>query len=139
STARSMRRKLLITAATFGGLMAAATGAYSAPVYVGLQDGNGPITTVVSGANGTATFGLTEFGSSGVYASGNVEGTPPLPEPQLLSNTLTVSGEHDAGGTVSIYVSELNQNPLNFNMFSSAFSNLFAAASTLGLGNQTLN
>lgn len=137
-----MNRKHLIAIAAFGGLMAWATGAYSAPLYVGLQAGNGAINTVINdpSGNGPFTFNLTEFGTTGVYASGSVEGTPPLPEPQLLSNTLSVSGEHDTGGTVSIYVTELNQFPLMpFGSFVSSFANAFAPANTLGSKNQTAN
>lgn len=133
-----MNRNFL-AAALLGGVLGLAAQAQSAPVYVGIQDGNGAIKTIVNGANGSATFGLTEFGTSGVYASGSVEGTPPLPEPKLLSNTLTVSGEHDGGGTVSIYVSELNQFPLNYASFFSSFSNIFAPVDTLGAKNQTAN
>jgi len=135
----TMGRILFTSVALLGGALAGEPGAHAAPVYVGLQDGNGAITTVVNGASGPATFGLTQIGTSGVFASGSVEGTPPLPEPELLSNTLAVSGEHDLGGTISIYVTELNQFPLNFSSFFSTFMNTFAAASSLGSGNQTAN
>jgi hypothetical protein len=106
------------------------TAAHAAPVYVGLQDGNGAIVKVVSNANGSAKFGSStnpiEIGASGVYAYGSVEGTPPLSEPNLLSNSVSLSGEHDGGGTVSIYVTELNQFPLKFGDFYSTFANSFA-------------
>jgi hypothetical protein len=98
--------------------------AQAAPIYIGVQDGNGAIVTVVSGANGTGTFGLTQIGTTGIYVSGSDEGTPPLPEPDIISNALDVSGEHNgSGGTVSIYMSELNQFPLasSFNSFFSKF------------------
>ena len=141
-----MNAKSLIATAAFGGLMAWGTGAHSAPLYVGVQDGNGAIATVISapGGNGPFSYGSPaspkQVGSSGVYVAISAEGTPPLPEPQLLSNSLTVSGEHDGGGTVSIYVSELNQFPvMPFATFFSEFANTFAAANTLGAGNQTTN
>jgi hypothetical protein len=120
-------------------LTTVASAAMSAPIYVGLQAGSGAINTVVNGVNGPATFGLTQFGTTGVYASGSVSGTPPLPEPDLLSTALAVSGEHDTGGTVSIYVSELNQFPLNFSSFFTAFKNTFPSLGSLGAGNQTAN
>jgi hypothetical protein len=124
------------------GMAGLAGGAQAAPVYVGLQDGNGAIATVINAPSGNGPFGfsITQIGLSGIYASGSVEGTPPLNEPDLLSTALTVSGEHDpAGGTVSIYVTELNQFPLTFTSYLSTFSNLFPALSTLGNGNQTAN
>jgi hypothetical protein len=106
------------------------TAAHAAPVYVGLQDGNGAIVTIVNNANGSASFGsptnVIEIGTSGVYVYGSVEGTPPLNEPDLLSNSVSLSGEHDGGGTVSIYVTELNQFPLTYAGFSSSFTNSFA-------------
>ena len=109
------------------------TAAHAAPVYVGLQDGNGVITKVVNGANGSANFGSAtspiQIATSGVYVYGSVTGTPPLPEPKLNSNSVSLSGEHDGGGTVSIYVTELNQFPLNFAGFSSIFTNSFAPLS----------
>ncbi|MDR3658291.1 MAG: PEP-CTERM sorting domain-containing protein [Mycobacterium sp.] len=138
--AKMARLKLFLNAAALAGLMTGGSAAYAAPVYVGFQDGNGAIQTIVNAASGAATFGLTEIGTSGVYASGSVEGTPPLPEPELLSNTLTVSGEHDTGGTVSIYVSELNQFPLNFADFLSGFSSTFPTLANIpGPGGSTAN
>jgi hypothetical protein len=134
-----MKTFVMGSVALLGWTVAWGSAAFSAPVYVGLQDGNGAITTVVNGANGSATFGLTQIGTSGVFASGSVEGTPPLPEPNVLSNALAVSGEHDLGGTVSIYISELNQFPLNFSSFISSFANAFTAVGSLGSGNQTAN
>jgi hypothetical protein len=103
--------------------------AQAAPIYIGVQDGNGAITTVVSNGNGNGTFGSSsspiEVGTSGIYVSGSDEGTPPLPEPEIISNAVDVSGEHDGnGGTISIYMSELNQFPLasSFNSFFSKFA-----------------
>jgi hypothetical protein len=126
--------------------MAWGTGAYSAPLYVGIQDGNGAIATVTpgGGASGPFTYGTQaspkQVGTAGVFVAISAEGTPPLPEPQLLSNSLTVSGEHDAGGTVSISVSDLNQFPvMPFASFFSEFANTFAPVNTLGAGNQTTN
>jgi hypothetical protein len=101
--------------------------AYAAPLYVGLQDGNGAIVTIANGVSGPFSFTTDEIGTSGIYASGTAEGTPPLLEPDISSTSVDVSGEHNAGGgTVSIYVSELNQNPLasSFNSFFSAFATM---------------
>jgi hypothetical protein len=126
--------------------MARGTGAYPAPLYVGVQDGNSAVATVTpgGGASGLVTYGTQaspkQVGTSSVFVAISAEGTPPLPEPQLLSNSLTVSGEHDAGGTESIYVSELNQFPvMPFASFFSEFANTFAPVNTLGAGNQTTN
>ena len=126
--------------------MAWGTGAYAAPLYVGIQDGSAAIVTVTpaGGASGPFTYGTPaspkQVGSSGVFVAISADGTPPLPEPQLLSNSPTVSGEHDAGGTVSIYVAELNQFPIMpFASFFSEFADTFAPANTLGAGNQTTN
>jgi hypothetical protein len=120
-----------VLAAALGG--AAITAAHAAPVYVGLQDGNGAITKVVNGANGSANVGsptnVIEIGTSGVYVYGSVKGTPPLNEPDLFSNSVSLSGEHDGGGTVSIYVTELNQFPLTYAGFASSFKNSFAPIS----------
>jgi PEP-CTERM motif-containing protein len=142
----NLNAKSLIATAAFGGLMAWGTGAYAAPLYVGIQDGSAAIVTVTpaGGASGPFTYGTPaspkQVGSSGVFVAISAEGTPPLPEPQLLSNSLTVSGEHDAGGTVSIYVSELNQFPIMpFASFFSEFADTFAPANALGAGNQTTN
>jgi hypothetical protein len=120
-----MRHQLPVLVIIAG--MAGLANAVAAPVYVGLQDGNGTIDTIVNGANGAATFGVTPIGTSGIFASGSVEGTPPLPEPDLLSNTLDVAGEHDAaGGTISVYVTETNQFPLSFNSYFSGFQSAIA-------------
>lgn len=130
---------VLLKSAFVGVLTAMAATAQAAPIYVGLQDGGGAITTIIAAANGSTTFGLTQIGNSGVAVSGNVSGTPPQNEPTLLSNTVTLSGEHDGGGTVSVYVSELNLNPLNYRDFVSRFTNAFNPLSSLGAGNQTAN
>jgi hypothetical protein len=134
-----MNAKLLVAITALGSMTIGVVDARAAPVYVGLQNGSGAITTIINAVNGSATFALTEIGTSGAYASGTVEGTPPLTEPNLLSNAIAVSGEHDSGATVSIYVTELNQTPLKFSSFQSSFSNTFAAVNSLGSGNQTAN
>lgn len=105
------------------------TAAHAAPLYIGVQDGNGAIAMIVNDVQTQATFGQTEIAASGVYVSGSVQGVPLVPEPDLLSNALTVSGEHDGGGTVSIYVTELNQFPLNYAGLASRFTNSFAPIS----------
>jgi len=112
-----------VAAAGVVAALLAVSGARAAPVYVGLQDGNGTIVTIVNGVQGTATFGTTEIGTSGIYASGTVEGTPPLPEPQLVTTNLALAGEHDPnGGTISIYVTETNMETMSFSAFLSSFA-----------------
>jgi len=96
--------------------------ANAAPVYIGLQDGNGLIAITASGS-GSASFGVTEIGTSGIYASGNIEGTPPLNEPSLMGSVINLSGEHDpSGGTVSIYMTETNQFPTSFGALLTVFA-----------------
>jgi hypothetical protein len=103
-----------------------------------LQDRSGAIATVALTpvTPGGYSFSLVQVGTSGIYASGSVEGTPPLPEPDLLSNTLDVAGEHDpAGGTISVYVTETNQFPLSFNSYFSGFQSTIVANAPGGTGN----
>jgi hypothetical protein len=101
------------------------TSANAAPIYLGLQDGNGaifqPALTAIPG--GGFSFAIQQIGGSGVYASGTVEGTPPLPEPFLLSATTDLAGSHDPNGAVvSIYMTETNQFPTTFAGYSSHFA-----------------
>lgn len=110
--------------------LAGITRSMAAPIYVGLQSGNGAIAqpSLATVPSGGYSFSLTEIGTSGVYASGSVEGTPPLPEPELLSNTLEMAGEGDpSGAVVSIYVTETNQFPASFNSYFSHFSTTLPA------------
>jgi hypothetical protein len=121
----SFRQSLLSGVGILSAVLGLATGAHAAPLYVGLQDGNGAIVTIANAASGPFSFTTKEIGTSGIYASGTAEGTPPLLEPDISSTSVDVSGEHNTGGgTVSIYVSELNQFPLasSFNSFFSAFA-----------------
>jgi hypothetical protein len=121
-----VKRLLFATAAALSVLGAA--GASAAPIYVGYQIGNGAITIVLSAPSGNGPFNYgsagapISVGTSGIVIYGTVEGTPPLPEPDLLSNAVSLSGEHDpSGGPISIYVTELNQFPTNFGDFYSTF------------------
>jgi hypothetical protein len=125
-----MKFSHLIAVATFGGLTSWAAGAHAAPVFIGFQEtgvNGGAITneTPTAGDNGTATFTNVTYGNStnGFFQlSVSATGTPPLPEPDLLSNSLTATATHP--GTISIYVTETNQFPTGF----TAFQSLFAAS-----------
>jgi hypothetical protein len=123
-----MKRLLLLGIGGAGLIFGTAATASAAPVYIGLQDGNGAIITAVGPVQGYASFGespanTVEIGTSGIYADGFMEGTPPLPEPDTVSNAVDLAGEHtNGGGTVSIYMSELNMETNNFNAFFSAFA-----------------
>jgi hypothetical protein len=103
----------------------AASSAHAAPVYIGVQIGSGAIVNETNiaipsgnGGAGTASFNGV-VGSFTINAS--VNGTPPLPEPNLVSDSISISS--NAGGVVSIYMSELNQFPLNLGGFLSGFTN----------------
>jgi hypothetical protein len=116
--------------AAFGAFASWATAGHAAPVYIGFQEtgvNGGAITneTPAAGDSGTASFTNVTYGNStnGFFQlSVSATGTPPLPEPDLLSNSLTATASHP--GTISIYVTELNQFPTGF----TAFQSLFAAS-----------
>lgn len=118
--------------------------AKAAPVFIGLQEAgvNGGLVTNETGAPGPVEAG----GGSGsasvtslIYGDFNVSasatGTPPLPEPDLLSNTIDVAT--NSAGTLNIYVTELNQFPINFNAFQSAFTSNLLSGSILSVTEST--
>jgi hypothetical protein len=118
-----MKRKYLATLAVLG--TAWITGANAAPIYIGVQSGSGAITAVplTSVPSGGYSFSLQEIGTSGIYASGSIEGTPPLLEPFLVSASLDLAGEGDPrGAVVSVYMTETNQFPTSFNSYFSNFA-----------------
>jgi hypothetical protein len=113
-----MLKGLLGTAAILG--MLSATGAHAAPVYIGVQIGTGSIINEsgASGGSGTANFNGAVGGFS---INAGATGTPLLPEPDLFSDSISVSS--NGVGTVNIYITELNQFPLNIGGFLSGFTN----------------
>jgi len=127
-----MKFNHLIAVATFSGLLSSASGAYAAPVYIGLQEigvNGGAITQEATGS-GTASLTNLVYGNSidgDFLLSVTALGTPPLPEPDL--NTSAVSAVASHPGTISIYVTELNQFPPTFRDFQSIFG-----VSSIGAG-----
>jgi PEP-CTERM motif len=118
------------------------------PIYIGLQENGAPITTLATGdwrlatgdwrlatgdwrlATGDCTATLPSL-TYGTFQSVTVTttGTPPLTEPSLLTESISVSSA--ASGVLTIYVSELGQTAANFSALSSGFT------SNLLLGNIT--
>jgi hypothetical protein len=110
----------------FATTIAAAVGflgssANAAPVYIGLSsDGGATITDETpSGPQGSASISNVTYGNFS-YITVNATGTPPLNEPDLNSTSISLTGS--PGGTLKIYVTELNQFPVNFNSFESIFA-----------------
>jgi len=99
-----MNRKVIAIGAVLSSIIAGATVASAAPVYIGVQSG-GPITTENNG-NGSASVNNLTFGAFNSI-SVTATGTPPNPEPDLSSSVLDISSA--TGGTINIYVTELNQ------------------------------
>jgi hypothetical protein len=100
-------------------------GAHAAPVYIGLQVAGylgGAITQEATGS-GTASITNLVYGNAtdGTFlVSATANGTPPLPEPDLNSTSVTATATFP--GTISIYVTELNQFPTpGFRDFQSIF------------------
>jgi len=119
-----MNLERLIAIAAFGGVMGCATGAYSAPIYIGLQETgvNGGAITQEATGSGTASITNLVYGNvtNGTFQlSVSAMGTPPLPEPDLNSDSLSATASHP--GTISVYVTELNQFPPAFRDFKSIF------------------
>jgi hypothetical protein len=101
-------------ASAIAGIMLAASAAQAAPIYIGYSiDGSG-ITRVVNGVSGSATLTNQSYcnaGNTSCFAvSASAEGTPPLTEPDLLSNSVAVTGEHP--GEITLYITETNQFPV---------------------------
>jgi hypothetical protein len=120
-------KRFLMTSTVLASLAVLSIGTgNAAPMYVGLQNGNGAISAPVpltSLPGGGYSFALQQIGGSGIWASGTIEGTPPLAEPDMISATTDVSGSQDpAGGTISIYVTETNQFPTLFDSFYTEFA-----------------
>lgn len=103
--------------------------AQAAPIYVGWSVNGSAITTTsqCNGANGSCTITNQVEGGDFLIQSLTVTGTPPSPEPDLVSGTTDINSSHVE--TVQLYVSELNQFPTNFSGFVSNF-----AVSALGGG-----
>ena len=132
AVARGASRKLWITLAAVGGLLGCASGAWSAPVYIGLQEANvnGGLITQEATGNGAASITNLNYGDStdGFFQiSVTATGTPPLPEPYLNSNSMTATASHP--GIIAIYVTETNQFPVGFSDFYSLFG-----VSSIGAG-----
>ena len=124
-----MTRSFIAQIALAGGLLGWACAAQAAPVYIGLQEAgtNGGAITDETNGNGTATF----TGSYGSFSNVGVSalGTPPNPEPDLFSNSLTASSS--TAGVLTVYVTELNQFPNAGQQFISSFtSNLLLGSIT---------
>jgi hypothetical protein len=111
-----MNKQLLAAATLFA--VAAASTAYADTIYVGLATGGGAPTQVAS-QDGQIDYNTANFGSFtsiGVTATG----TPILPEPDLDSNTISVTA--GSAGAITIYVSEVGVSTLNFSSFESSFT-----------------
>lgn len=132
SVSRNTNWKRLIAVATVVGLTGWAPGASSAPVFIGLQETGVNGGAIMQEATGSGTASLTNF-NYGNVTNGSFQltvtatGTPPLPEPELLSDALSATATHP--GTISVYVSETNQFPTAFQNFQSIFG-----VSSLGSG-----
>ena len=118
------QRKRWIVLAVLGAFLACAPGAWSAPVYIGLQETgvNGGAITQEATASGTASITNLVYGNP---TDGNFElsvsatGTPPSPEPFLNSDALVATASFP--GIIAIYVTETNQFPVGFSDFYSIF------------------
>jgi hypothetical protein len=114
-----MRKNLLATISVVGVLMGASA-ANAAPVYIGYSINGDAVTQVATGSGSASVTNLNvNNGTDFFQFSASAEGTPPLPEPTLLSNSMTITGEHF--GDISIYITETNQFPLGFHYFESLF------------------
>lgn len=105
------------------GVVIAASAASANPVYIGLQEtgfNGGAITNESgpSGGNGDSSITFQSYGTFTVSVSAS--GTPLNPEPDVLSNTLDTSS--NSSGTLTIYVSALNEMPTNFSQFISSLT-----------------
>jgi hypothetical protein len=104
-----MKMKLLTAVAVLAVALGATSMALADTITVGLQEAGygsplGSITTVATGS-GTLSY----MGSYGTFSAFhaiqvNVTGTPPLPEPELDSQTVNVSSS--SAGVLVIYVTE---------------------------------
>ena len=96
--------------------------AFAAPVYIGLQEfgvNGGAITQEFTGS-GTAS--VTNLGYGTFFLSSvTAQGTPPLNEPDLDSTAVALTSTTLGAGVINVYISELNQFPVNFNSFESIF------------------
>jgi hypothetical protein len=114
--------------AAIAGLLIGSSAATSAPIYIGAQilGVNGSAIDTLATGSGTVSYtGSYQDPASGAPLGAfgltiMAEGTPPLPEPELNSSSLSVVGEHD--GTVSLFITETNQMPKTFASFFSDFS-----------------
>jgi hypothetical protein len=113
-----------MTVATFGGLIGWMSGASAAPIYIGLQETgvNGGAITQEATGSGAAAITNFYYGNSldGYFQlSVTATGTPPLPEPNLISGSLSATASFP--GTISVYVTETNLFPGLFSSFVSKF------------------
>lgn len=115
-----MRSLLLATAAL--GLSGALATAHADLISIGLQQAgtnSGNITTVATG-NGSA--GVVSL-SYGTFTVNNISGTgtPPNPEPDLLSNSINVS--NSSAASMNIFITEQGlSTPTGINKFLSTFT-----------------
>ena len=96
--------------------------AFAAPVYIGVQESgvNGGAITQESTGSGTAS--VTNLGYGTFFLSSvTAQGTPPLNEPDLDSTAVALTSTTLGAGVINVYISELNQFPVNFNSFQSIF------------------
>jgi hypothetical protein len=122
--AGSADRKPWIVLALVGALLTCAPEAWSAPVYIGLQETgvNGGAITQEATGGGTASITNLVYGNS---TDGNFElsvsatGTPPSPEPFLNSDAMVATASFP--GIIAVYVTETNQFPVGFSDFYSIF------------------
>ena len=119
-----MKKPLLATATLLGAATLWVAGASAAPIYVGYAVDGSLIATVDAqtswlqdNSNGLITVG------PGLYIGAVITGTPPSPEPDLLSTSVDFSrGPSTTTNTINIYVTELNQEALAFSALQSTFT-----------------
>lgn len=128
-----MRSLLLATAAL--GLSGALAAAHADLISIGLSQDGGAISTVASGA-GNAFFS----GTFGAFAVNNISGTgtPPNPEPNLLTNSINVTTA-SAGHTLNVFITEQGlSSPIGINAFLSTFTSNAFIGKVASVGETTL-
>jgi hypothetical protein len=102
--------------------------AFAAPIYVGLSlNGGATINSELTSTSGTDSLSSVIDGNFDVNVT--AVGTPPGPEPSLLSNTISTSST--GAGTLTILVTGTNEFPLVPGFLSSFTSNLLPAGWTV--------
>ena len=117
-----MKKLLVATGTLLSASILWVAGASAAPIYLGHTVDGSLIATVDAGSSGWYNSdGLITVGS-GLYISAAIIGTPPSPEPDLLSTSVDFSGgPSTTTNTINICVTELNQETPAFSALQSTF------------------